>query len=888
MTTPEITALPDAPTPQDAPEVFNDKSFRLVAAQAQFVAEANVLAGFVADAAQAAAGADGSAAAANESALAARDVAVEAQEVAVAAQEEVSAVAAQFGDVAGAIAAAEAASAGAGDSEAVAVMAKDLAQTAKAQAEAAKTQAEAARDAAAVNGKVYTTTAAGLAATSGTGDVNRYFSVPASGSAEYLILYLNNAGAAVEQKRYPSKSAVDALGQVFDNSRFTFQGYLLNGTYIANSLYRATDYLHVEGGASYAVTTASAGNLTNDWYDANKVFISSFQSPPAISTVTVAAPANARFLRVSNTAAGAANALAGVVAAVPSVNIAQVVKILKDNPPVLSSESVTYGAVTVKTKLDSFDATQAFLLAKQNDLLSELDLITDESSPFFVNTWEFTKSSITPATQLEVAVAARVDDSTFTVSAGGGASLPGNGGALVVKDQATGQHYSLGVKSNASDTIAVFGVLPAALSVCQTMHDSVNGQHLSRMACKALPDFVIDRTQKYSYKKKKPIFVYHAPTSSTPVFNNPDVYKLDNTTKIVDMTLLGGAGNGGFVDGNLTRGCSQVTADIGASSSPLSTYVSRAYVLQSGGAGDGYEFKFQVYGVSGFIEIPLGVLDQAYVKDSVTYRTSGRARVQVIGDGAINFLDQICDVGKEHFLYVDFAGAAEITVRVTLADTLPTAIRLHGAYAWQKSPETPVTGYFKNGDVVAFLGDSWTQFPPAISGETLPLRPDGSTADGMQFLSVRMKERLAADGISITTLNMGKGGQTSAWGLHWVGKMLELTPKPTYCVISFWINDYNSGAAAITGADTAYDFDPINMFVNKFQSAGGKKGAVTTDQWYANLQSICETLLRNGIKPIVLMPGHTASISQTQGFQQVMLNKIAPGFNNFNEDGGRE
>lgn len=209
MTIPQITALPDAPTPQDAPEVFNDKSFRHVAAQSQFVTEANVLAGFVADAAQAAEGAGGSAAAANESAIAARDVAVSAKATTLEAQAQVVAVATQFGDVSGAIAAAEVArdqagtaAAGAGDSEAAAVAAKALSQAAQAQAETAKTQAEAARDAATVNGKVYATTAAGLAATSGTGDANRYFSVPSPESAEFLILYLNNAGAAVEQKRY--------------------------------------------------------------------------------------------------------------------------------------------------------------------------------------------------------------------------------------------------------------------------------------------------------------------------------------------------------------------------------------------------------------------------------------------------------------------------------------------------------------------------------------------------------------------------------------------------------------------------------------------------------------------------------------------------------------
>lgn len=48
MTTPQITALPPAPTPQDSPEAFNDKAFRALAAQEAFVEEANELAEFVA------------------------------------------------------------------------------------------------------------------------------------------------------------------------------------------------------------------------------------------------------------------------------------------------------------------------------------------------------------------------------------------------------------------------------------------------------------------------------------------------------------------------------------------------------------------------------------------------------------------------------------------------------------------------------------------------------------------------------------------------------------------------------------------------------------------------------------------------------------------------
>lgn len=66
----------------------------------------------------------------------------------------------------------------------------------------AKTAAEAARDAAQLSAGVYATIAAGLAATTS----GKYFSVPSSSSYEHLILYQNNAGAALEVKRYPSSA----------------------------------------------------------------------------------------------------------------------------------------------------------------------------------------------------------------------------------------------------------------------------------------------------------------------------------------------------------------------------------------------------------------------------------------------------------------------------------------------------------------------------------------------------------------------------------------------------------------------------------------------------------------------------------------------------------
>src|SRR5690625_1610012 len=75
------------------------------------------------------------------------------------------------------------------------------------EAEAAADRAEAARDAAQLNAHIYPTTADGLAATSD-GD---YFSVPSGSDDEYLILYRNDNGSAVEISRAPSSDAISTL-----------------------------------------------------------------------------------------------------------------------------------------------------------------------------------------------------------------------------------------------------------------------------------------------------------------------------------------------------------------------------------------------------------------------------------------------------------------------------------------------------------------------------------------------------------------------------------------------------------------------------------------------------------------------------------------------------
>ncbi|MGP5281395.1 hypothetical protein ACTXNJ_09330 [Pseudomonas helleri] len=74
-------------------------------------------------------------------------------------------------------------------------------------AEAAASRAEIAQEAAQLSAGIYADTMAGLTATTS----GKYFSVPSPESNEYLILYKNNAGAAVEVRRYPSSKVVSSL-----------------------------------------------------------------------------------------------------------------------------------------------------------------------------------------------------------------------------------------------------------------------------------------------------------------------------------------------------------------------------------------------------------------------------------------------------------------------------------------------------------------------------------------------------------------------------------------------------------------------------------------------------------------------------------------------------
>lgn len=80
-------------------------------------------------------------------------------------------------------------------------------ETVRNAAQSAREGAEAARDAAQLSAGIFLTLAEGLAGTVS----GKYFTVPAEGVTDSLILYRNNAGVALEATRYPTRKAVESL-----------------------------------------------------------------------------------------------------------------------------------------------------------------------------------------------------------------------------------------------------------------------------------------------------------------------------------------------------------------------------------------------------------------------------------------------------------------------------------------------------------------------------------------------------------------------------------------------------------------------------------------------------------------------------------------------------
>lgn len=669
---------------------------------------------------------------------------------------------------------------------------------------------------------------------------------------------------------------VDQITTFIDHTAFNIDGFIntTGGVSASSGAIKCTDFIKVIPSVIYKVYSYLAGTARHAWYDENKIFISAFGTDQTtLSEKEYVAPANAAFVRLS------AYTTSQSVAFLKSkaYDVESVVKILQKHFPGINAEKVLLGQENLVQVLNKIQSTQNSILENQNVIVGQMDLASDKEAPYFVNTAQFVKAVLTPTNFGVVNVTARVSDTQMTVS---DPTAFIYSGSCVVYDPTANSYTSHNVIGINGTTITVMPPLPANPTQVQTMHDAALGQHLSLFGYKGLADHLLNSVQKYSYKKPENFVFNFNPTKYMHQTSNLGQITTDGTTVAIPVTLLGTAKTGGYVVGttNLIKGCDLIGNNQNIGQNAHTQYLTKCYQLIDAIAGNGFEISFNAQNSDGFIEMPLAVRDELYISstDSQQYRTSGKARLQVF-NGTLSIHDGVYAAGQVHHVFVDFTAATTIKVRVTCETATPTWAALNGIFAYKKSAKTSKNSLFEDGDVVAFLGDSWTQYPIASTiGEIGQTRPDGSISTGSQWLSRRMKEKLQAQGKNVTMLNMGFGGQTSRWGKYWVNTIIALEPKPTHCVLCFYINDNNG---INNSSATAYDFDPNNMFVNKTVANGGISGRVESyEEWESNIKWLCDKLVANGIKPIVIMPSQTASTSQAQNIRSGQLDRIVDGF----------
>ena len=180
---------------------------------------------------------------------------------------------------------------GAVAASAAAIAAANSAEIDAAAALADRILAETARDAANVIGKIYESTALGIAATVD----GEFFSVPSTVTEELLILYLNDTELAVEQKRYYLGGSVTprVVSRNLVNSANVQVGKTVhtNGTLLTAASFSASGYIPVSPLTAYT-KTASSGAWAE--YDVNKVFIQY-----TFLTATITTSATTAFIRAS-------------------------------------------------------------------------------------------------------------------------------------------------------------------------------------------------------------------------------------------------------------------------------------------------------------------------------------------------------------------------------------------------------------------------------------------------------------------------------------------------------------------------------------------------------------------------------------------------------------
>lgn len=479
-------------------------------------------------------------------------------------------------------------------------------------------------------------------------------------------------------------------------------------------------------------------------------------------------------------------------------------------------------------------------------------------------------------------VTSRDSDTQFTVTSGNGSKIELNS-TMVVNDDVNDTYTVCNVLSVSGDIVTTYpnDVLPSSISQVQNIHqEGTNGQHLSLLGYRAYIEDMYNSLRINMARTLEPLVYYDPYLCKSVSFNDPDIYTRSGNAILHEVERLGfPSGAGGFVPGtnnSLSRQCVNASSDSNINTPVNSRYAGRYYGIRETTQGYGIRMVLDIEPISGVLVIPISAARQSYTGGF----TEGRARLKVLLDN-VEIHNEVYSVGHVKNVSIPHEKGNQLTVEFTLADDLPSWILLHGVIDVPRSTDISTTRpLFNNGDVIVIYQDSWGEFTQLESGETAPLRADGSTANGSQTTTKRVREMLDRDGINATVVNMSRSGQTSVWGNYWKDNVLNTVPNATHIVVGFGINDLNSADEFTNDSPSIYDFDPDNMWLQLNKDIGGVKGSIDADGFRDNMIEMVSFFESQNVQPIVMLPPYTASVGQSQNLANHYHGRLKSGYSN--------
>lgn len=222
---------------------------------------------------------------------------------------------------------------------------------------------------------------------------------------------------------------------------------------------------------------------------------------------------------------------------------------------------------------------------------------------------------------------------------------------------------------------------------------------------------------------------------------------------------------------------------------------------------------------------------KGYVETFVGCDT-GTVDVEFYLDGLLNKTATVNKQVERITLPFEYAKTGKLKIKST-GTNYPQNIFV-GNTSWFLNEKFHTDRLINPSDKVVYIGDSWGEFHNKATTRELT-------------------RLMSADGGTPTVLNFSKGGHSSDYAREWFEEYV-LANNPDVVILEYFTNDFNS----IGGVNLGTFLNPSGQQQDM--------NIASLSEYLDNMRFMIDLAIKNGIRPIVILPASTNSLSQTQSF----------------------